>query len=189
MGCSNPHPHGQIWAQTSIPGEPSKECFYQKKFYDSNKKSLLSVYLEKELEKEDRVVIENDNFVVVAPFWGVWPYETIIISKRHFQDISLMSEEEKLSFADILKKLTIVYDNLFEVSFPYSAGIHQRPTDAKNHPEWHFHMHFYPPLLRSATIKKFMVGYEMLGNPQRDITPEISAKQLRELPKIHYKNR
>ena len=189
MGCSNPHPHGQIWAQRSIPGEPSKECFYQKKFYDSNRKSLLSVYLEKELEKEDRIVIENDSFVVVSPFWGVWPYETIVISKRHFQSIILMSEDEKLSFADILKKLTIVYDNLFEVSFPYSAGIHQSPTDGKNHPEWHFHVHFYPPLLRSATIKKFMVGYEMLGNPQRDITPEISAKQLRELPKIHYKNR
>ncbi len=189
MGCSNPHPHGQIWAQESIPGEPYKECFYQKKYFDRNKKSLLSVYLEKELEKKERTVIENDNFVVVAPFWGIWPYETIIISRRHFQNIELMSEEEKLSFADILKKLTIIYDNLFEVSFPYSAGIHQSPTDGEHHPEWHFHMHFYPPLLRSATIKKIMVGYEMLGNPQRDITPEISAKQLRELPKVHYKNR
>jgi UDPglucose--hexose-1-phosphate uridylyltransferase len=187
MGCSNPHPHGQIWAQESIPAEPYKECFYLKKYFDRNKKSLLSVYLEKELEKEERTIVANDNFVVIAPFWGIWPYETIIISRRHFQNISLMSEEEKLSFADILKKLTIIYDNLFEVSFPYSAGIHQSPTDGKHHPEWHFHMHFYPPLLRSETIKKFMVGYEMLGNPQRDITPEISAKQLRELPKVHYK--
>ena len=189
MGCSNPHPHGQIWAQSSIPVEPSKECFHQKKFYDRNKKSLLSVYLEKELHKRERVIIENDNFVTVAPFWGIWPYETLIISKRHFQNISFMSEEEKFSFAEMLQKLTIIYDNLFEVSFPYSAGIHQSPTDGEDHPEWHFHMHFYPPLLRSATIKKFMVGYEMLGNPQRDITPEISTKQLRELPKVHYKKR
>ncbi len=189
MGCSNPHPHGQIWAQRSIPAEPYKEYIHQKKFFDTYKKSLLSVYLEKEMEMQERIVTDNNRFNVVVPFWGVWPYETIIISKRHFQSISMMSEEEKLSFAEILKELTIIYDNLFEVSFPYSAGIHQSPTDGKNHPEWHFHMHFYPPLLRSATVKKFMVGYEMLGNPQRDITPEISAKQLRELPKIHYKKR
>ncbi|UCH15469.1 MAG: UDP-glucose--hexose-1-phosphate uridylyltransferase [Bacteroidales bacterium] len=189
MGCSNPHPHGQIWAQRSIPVEPSKECIHQKKYYDRNKKSLLSVYLEKEMYKKERVIIENDNFVTVAPFWGIWPYETLIISKRHFQSIRQMSEEEKISFAEILQQLTIIYDNLFEVSFPYSAGIHQSPTDGQDHPEWHFHMHFYPPLLRSATVKKFMVGYEMLGNPQRDITAEISAKQLRELPKVHYKKR
>jgi UDPglucose--hexose-1-phosphate uridylyltransferase len=189
MGCSNPHPHGQIWAQKSIPAEPYKECIHQKKFFDTYKRSLLSVYLEKEMETGQRIITDNNSFAVIAPFWGVWPYETMIISKRHFQNISMMSEEEKLSFADILKKLTIIYDNLFEISFPYSAGIHQSPTDGEDHPEWHFHMHFYPPLLRSATVKKFMVGYEMLGNPQRDITPEISANQLRELPKIHYKNR
>ena len=189
MGCSNPHPHGQIWAQSSIPAEPSKECLHQKKYYNKNRKSLLSIYLEKELEKGERVLIENNDFVVVCPFWGVWPFETIIISKRHFQNIGLMTEEEKLSFADILKKLTIMYDNLFEVSFPYSAGIHQSPTDGEEYPEWHFHMHFYPPLLRSATVKKFMVGYEMFGNPQRDITPELSAQRLRELPEGHYKEK
>jgi len=189
MGCSNPHPHGQIWAQESIPAEPSKECYQQKKFYDTNKRSMLSVYLEKEMEKGERLVIENDRFVVVSPFWGIWPFETLIISKRHLQNIGVMSEEEKQSFAEILQRLTIIYDNLFEVSFPYSAGIHQSPTDGKDHPEWHFHMHFYPPLLRSATIKKFMVGYEMLANPQRDITPEISTKRLRELPEVHYKTK
>jgi UDPglucose--hexose-1-phosphate uridylyltransferase len=187
MGCSNPHPHGQIWAQASIPVEPAKEWLYQKKYYDNNGKSLLSVYMEKEMEKEERMLIENNDFVVICPFWGVWPFETMVISKRHFQDISLMSEEEKTSFAEILKRLTTIYDNLFEVSFPYSAGMHQSPTDGKEHREWHFHMHFYPPLLRSATVKKFMVGYEMLCNPQRDITPEISAKRLKELPDIHYK--
>jgi UDPglucose--hexose-1-phosphate uridylyltransferase len=189
MGCSNPHPHGQIWAQESIPAEPSKECYHLKKFYDTNKRSMLSVYLEKEMGKGERVVIENDRFVVVSPFWGIWPFETLIISKGHLQNIGVMSEEEKQSFAEILQRLTIIYDNLFEVSFPYSAGIHQSPTDGMDHPEWHFHMHFYPPLLRSATIKKFMVGYEMLANPQRDITPEISTKRLRELPEVHYKTK
>jgi UDPglucose--hexose-1-phosphate uridylyltransferase len=189
MGCSNPHPHGQIWAQESIPAEPSKECYHLKKFYNTHRRSMLSVYLEKEMEKGERLVIENDRFVVVSPFWGIWPFETLIISKRHLQNIGVMSEEEKQSFAEILQRLTIIYDNLFEVSFPYSAGIHQSPTDGKDHPEWHFHMHFYPPLLRSATIKKFMVGYEMLANPQRDITPEISTKRLRELPEVHYKTK
>ncbi len=187
MGCSNPHPHGQIWAQESIPGEVSKECLHQRKYYERNGESLLSVYLVKELERKERIITENDGFIVLCPFWAIWPYETMIISKRHYQNISMMTEEEKILFAGILQRLTIIYDNLFEVSFPYSAGIHQSPTDGKDHPEWHFHMHFYPPLLRSATIKKFMVGYEMLGNPQRDITPEISAKQLRDLPEIHYK--
>jgi UDPglucose--hexose-1-phosphate uridylyltransferase len=187
MGCSNPHPHGQIWAQESIPAEPLKECHNMKKFYDSNKRSMLSVYLEKELEKGERVVIENQGFVVVSPFWGIWPFETLVISRNHLRNIGLMSEEEKHLFADILKRLTVIYDNLFEVSFPYSAGIHQSPTDGRDHPEWHFHMHFYPPLLRSATIKKFMVGYEMLANPQRDITPEISTQRLRDLPEEHYK--
>ena len=188
MGCSNPHPHGQIWAQESIPAEPSKECLQQKMYYDKNRKSLLSVYLEKEMEKKERILIMNKDFVVVCPFWGVWPFETMVISKRHIQNIGHMTEGEKLSFAEIIRKLTIIYDNLFEVSFPYSAGLHQSPTDGQDHPEWHFHMHFYPPLLRSATVKKFMVGYEMLGNPQRDITPEISAHRLRELPDVHYKD-
>lgn len=189
MGCSNPHPHGQIWAQHSIPEEPAKESAQMKKYYDEKGKSLLGDYLALELKEKERIVLENDSFAAIVPFWAVWPYETIVISKRHFQDILMMSEKEKADFAKILKELTIKYDNLFEVSFPYSSGIHQRPTNGKEYPEWHFHMHFYPPLLRSASVKKFMVGYEMMAEPQRDITPEFSAEKLRSLSLKHYKSR
>jgi UDPglucose--hexose-1-phosphate uridylyltransferase len=132
-------------------------------------------------------VLENEFFVVMVPFWAVWPFETLLLPRRPMASIEMMSDEEKDAFADMLRQLTIRYDNLFSISFPYSAGIHQRPTDGQDHPEWHWHMHFYPPLLRSATVKKFMVGYEMLGDPQRDVTPEFSAEKLRSLPAVHYK--
>lgn len=187
MGCSNPHPHGQIWAQETIPDEPAKELKQFTKYYSGYGRTLLSDYLKLELEKKERVVVENDHFAVLVPFWAFWPFETLLISKRPFGRFTDMTEGEKDSLADILQKITIRYDNVFEVSFPYSAGFHPAPTDGKEHPEWHFHMHFYPPLLRSATVKKFRVGYEMLGNPQRDITPEYSVKVLRELPAVHYK--
>jgi UDPglucose--hexose-1-phosphate uridylyltransferase len=131
--------------------------------------------------------VENDHFVALIPFWATWPFETMILSKRPVQSILQLTDEEKLAMADVYKKLTVMYDNLFESSFPYSAGIHQAPTDGEEHPEWHLHMHFYPPLLRSATVKKFMVGYEMMGNPQRDITAEQAAQRLNALPKKHYK--
>ncbi|MEN8122671.1 MAG: UDP-glucose--hexose-1-phosphate uridylyltransferase [Bacteroidota bacterium] len=181
MGASNPHPHGQIWAENTVPDEPAKESIKQKEYFEKHGKSLLANYLQEEINKAERIVIENDDFAALVPFWAVWPYETIIISKRHFGDISQMTEKEKRSFAEIYKALTSKYDKLFNVSFPYSAGIHQSPTDGNTNEWWHFHMHFYPPLLRSATVKKFMVGYEMLGNPQRDITPETSARILKEL--------
>ncbi len=187
MGCSNPHPHGQIWAQQHVPLEPAKEEVQQKKYYQENNKSLLLAYLELELGQQERIVAENQSFVALVPFWAVWPYEVMIISRRHIQHIGMMTEQEKDDYADMLRQVTIMYDNVFEISFPYSAGIHQSPTDGEPHPEWHLHMHFYPPLLRSATVKKFMVGYEMLGNPQRDITPESSAEKLRGLSKVHYK--
>ncbi len=186
MGCSNPHPHGQIWGQVSVPDEPAKEMVMQKAYYDKNGTTLLGDYLKEELEAKERVLIENEHFVALVPFWAVWPYETMIVSKREVSDLLKLSDEERLALADIYKKLTIRYDNLFEVSFPYSAGLHQAPTDGEEHPEWHLHMHFYPPLLRSATVKKFMVGYEMLANPQRDITAEQSAEKLRALPDTHY---
>lgn len=186
MGCSNPHPHGQIWAQSSIPVEPAKESIQFAKYYQENNKSLLSAYLEVELESRERVIEENAHFVALVPFWAVWPYETMIISKRHIINILDFSEEENIALASILKRLTIKYDNLFETSFPYSAGMHQAPVNDGEHREWHWHMHFFPPLLRSATVKKFMVGYEMLANPQRDITPEQAAKKLKELNNIHY---
>lgn len=188
MGNSNPHPHGQIWAQASIPMEPLKELKQFKSYYMKKRRSLLADYLRLELRMKERMVYENNSFAVLVPFWAVWPYETIIISKRRISNILQLKEMEKKDFADAMSKVTIKYDNLFKTSFPYSSGLHQAPTDGKNHSEWHFHMHFYPPLLRSASIKKFMVGYEMLAEPQRDITPEYSAKVLRSLPDIHYKN-
>ncbi|QMU26768.1 UDP-glucose--hexose-1-phosphate uridylyltransferase [Adhaeribacter radiodurans] len=181
MGCSNPHPHGQIWAQSSIPVEPAKELLQQQNYFTKNNRSLLSDYLAIELEEKKRIVVENEHFVVLVPFWAVWPFETMIVSRRLFGSLSQITEAEKDAFADSIKKLTVIYDKVFNISFPYSAGIHQAPTDGQEHPGWHFHMHFYPPLLRSATIKKFMVGYEMLGNPQRDITPETAADRLRGL--------
>ena len=187
MGCSNPHPHGQIWSQSIVPQEPARKTEHQKSYFENHGTSLLSDYLKIELKEKTRLVVENDHFVALVPFWAVWPFETMIISKRHLKNISLLSNVERNSFADIYKRLTIKYDNLFEVSFPYSAGIHQSPTDGKDHEYWHLHMSFYPPLLRSATVKKFMVGYEMMAEPQRDITPEFSAKRLRDLSEIHFK--
>lgn len=187
MGCSNPHPHGQIWAQSSLPTQVARTQHNLKNYYEKNKRSLLQDYLAQELSAKERIVFENAHFVALVPFWATWPYETLVISKRHFGSIPAMTGEETAAFAEILKVVTVKYDNLFETSFPYSAGIHQSPTDRIPHPEWHFHMHFYPPLLRSATVKKFMVGYEMLGEAQRDLTPEQSAKLLRDLPAVHYK--
>lgn len=187
MGCSNPHPHGQIWAQNSVPLEVHKETIQQKKYFEENNKSLLSAYIELELQQQERIVLENEHFVALVPFWAVWPYETMIVSKRHVQNITQLTGDERNAFASIMKKLTAKYDNLFTISFPYSAGIHQAPVNDGDHPEWHLHMHFYPPLLRSATVKKFMVGYEMLANPQRDITAEWAAEKLRSLSEVHYK--
>lgn len=187
MGCSNPHPHGQIWAQETIPDEPSKELKQQINYYEEHGSTLLSDYLDLELQRDERVVVENEHFVVVVPYWAFWPFETLLISRRPFGRFTDMTEDEKDGLADIIKQITVKYDNIFEVSFPYSAGFHPAPTDSREHPEWHFHMHFYPPLLRSATVKKFRVGYEMLGTPQRDITPEASADLIRSLSDIHYK--
>jgi UDPglucose--hexose-1-phosphate uridylyltransferase len=187
MGCSNPHPHGQIWAQSSLPTEVEKTQNSQKVYFDKHQRTLLQDYLQEELNRNERIVIENDHFVALVPFWAIWPYETMIVSKRNIQKITDFEAAETTDFAAIIKGLTTKYDNLFETSFPYSSGIHQAPTDGESHPEWHFHMHFYPPLLRSATVKKFMVGYEMLGEAQRDITPEKSAEILKNQSEVHYK--
>ena len=163
MGCSNPHPHGQIWSSSSVPDEPALESETQKSYFEKNGSTLLGDYLNAELGKDERLVVKNEHFAALVPYWAVWPFETMIISRRPLQNILQLTDEEKDGLADIYKQLTIRYDNLFETSFAYSAGIHQAPTDGKNYPGWHFHMHFYPPLLRSATVKKFMVGYEMLA--------------------------
>lgn len=189
MGCSNPHPHGQIWSQSSVPTEVLKKSVKFREYWNKNERSLLSDYLEQELEAGERILKENEHFVALIPYWAVWPFEAMIIPKRHLQHIGQLNETEEKAYAAILKKLTIKYDNLFETSFPYSSGIHQAPTDGKDYPEWHFHMSFYPPLLRSATVKKFMVGYEMFAGPQRDITAEEAAKRLNELSSIHYLNK
>lgn len=186
MGCSNPHPHGQIWSQRSLPPEIVKKTQHQEEYWTANKKSLLQVYLEQEIENGDRVVLQNDHFVALVPYWAIWPYEVMIIPRNHYQHIGQLNDNEEKAFAEIIKKLCIRYDNLFETSFPYSSGIHQKPTTGEEHPEWHFHMSFYPPLLRSATIKKFMVGYELFASPQRDITAEQAAETLRNLPEEHY---
>ena len=187
MGNSNPHPHCQIWAQSSIPIETKKELKNFKNYFVKNNRSLLSDYLELELKLKERIVYENDFFVVAVPFWAVWPYETLLIPKRKMASILDLSENEKNGFADALKVITSKYDNLFKVPFPYSSGIHQALTDGKKYPALHWHIHFYPPLLRSASIKKFMVGYEMMAEPQRDSTPEQSAKILKKLPAKHCK--
>ena len=187
MGCSNPHPHGQIWAQESIPNEPRKELTRQTEHYDRHGRTLLTDYLDAELEKGVRVVCKNDSFVALVPFWAVWPYEALVVSRRPVPSVSALDGDERDDLARLLQRLTTKYDNLFNTSFPYSAGLHQAPTDGQEHPEWHFHMHFYPPLLRSATVKKFMVGYEMLGTPQRDFPPETSAERLRALSDTHHR--
>lgn len=181
MGCSNPHPHGQIWAQNSIPNEAIKETENQKKYYKEKKYCLLCDYLIHEKKKSERVIFENDCFAVVVPFWAIWPFETIIIPKRHDQNILKLDGNEKKLFAETLKTITTLYDKIFSISFPYSMGFHQAPTDGKDYKEWHWHLHFYPPLLRSAAVKKFMVGYEMLAMPQRDFTPEEASKLMKNL--------
>jgi UDPglucose--hexose-1-phosphate uridylyltransferase len=181
MGCSNPHPHGQIWAQQSIPGEPAREQEMQLAWKNQGKGSLLVEYLKQELDKKERLVFENGSFVVLVPFWAIWPYETMIVPKRSIRNILQLSEQEISDYAEAIKVITVKYDTLFQVSFPYSAGIHQSPTDGLPHEEWQMHMHFYPPLLRSATIRKFMVGYELMAEAQRDITAETSAEILRGL--------
>lgn len=185
MGCSNPHPHGQIWAQHSIPEVVLRKQIQQQKYWEANNKSLLVDYIAQEIETDERIILKNEHFVALVPYWAVWPYETMIVPIKHHQHIGQLNNEEQKAFAGIIKDLTTKYDNLFETSFPYSSGIHQSPTD-KNHPEWHFHMSFYPPLLRSAEVKKFMVGYEMFANPQRDITAEQASETLKKLCTKHF---
>ena len=189
MGCSSPHPHSQIWASQSVPNEPAKELEYQKAYFNENGRALLMDYLAEEHKREERIVLVNDYFSAVVPYWAVWPFEILLAAHRNVARLTDLVPNEVRALADILKRVTTRYDNLFGISFPYSMGFHQAPFDNQPHPEWVLHAHFYPPLLRSATIRKFMVGYEMLAMPQRDITPEIAAERLRSLPDIHYKMR
>ena len=181
MGCSNPHPHGQIWSQSTLPNEVDKKNTQQLKYYKNHKMSILEKYIQQELEANERIIFQNDAFVVLVPFWAIWPFETMIVPKKHKKNISELNDNEALQFAEAIAVITKTYDKLFNTSFPYSSGIHQAPTNGEDNSHWHFHMSFYPPLLRSATVKKFMVGYEMFGTPQRDITAEQAAQRLKDL--------
>lgn len=180
MGCSNPHPHGQIWANRTIPGVPLLEQASQMEYYAKGK-CLLCNYLAIEQEAKVRMVAENAGFVALVPFWALWPFETLVLPRRHAADLVALDEVQRDALADILRRLTAIYDRLFTTPFPYTMGFHQRPTDGEAHPEWHMHAHFFPPLLRSATVRKYLVGYEMLAAPQRDITAEAAAERLRAL--------
>ncbi len=180
MGCSNPHPHGQIWSQSTLPNEVDKKNKRQLNYYNINQSSLLADYLTQELKKQERIIFENKSFVVLVPFWAVWPFEAMIVPKKHQTNILEMNNYETLLYAEAIAILTKAYDKIFNTSFPYSSGIHQSPTDGSKNQHWHWHMSFYPPLLRSASVKKFMVGYEMFGSPQRDITAEQAVKMIKD---------
>ncbi|XP_035215098.1 galactose-1-phosphate uridylyltransferase-like [Stegodyphus dumicola] len=192
MGCSNPHPHCQIWASSFLPDEPRIEDTQQHEYFNKHKIPLLLEYLNEEIIRKERIVLMNEHWVVLVPYWAIWPYETMLLPLRHVLRLPDLSADEKYSLADIMKKLLIKYDNLFETSFPYTMGWHGAPTgdtSGVDYSYWQLHASYYPPLLRSATIKKFFVAYEMLAQHQRDLTPEQAAEKLRQLPIEHYKFR
>ncbi len=181
MGASNPHPHGQVWTNDSLPNEMARESAHQASHLHQHGTCLLCDYVAVELALGERTVCANEQFVSILPFWAVWPFETLVLPRRHCGSLAALDSPGRDGFARILKELTRRYDGLFDISFPYTMGLHQQPTDGETHAGWHLHAHFYPPLLRSATVRKFMVGYEMLAGPQRDITPESAAARLREV--------
>lgn len=207
MGSSMPHPHGQIWALDTLPNEPYKEDIQQRAYWEKNGRSLLVDYAAQEAEKGERIVVENEHWLAVVPFWAVWPFETLLMPRRHVLRLPDLANDERDALSQILKRLLTKYDNLFEISFPYSMGWHGAPNvnfesgngnaESNNRYKtpgfafeyWQLHAHFYPPLLRSATVKKFMVGFEMLGEAQRDLTAEQAADRLRALSGVHYRNR
>jgi UDPglucose--hexose-1-phosphate uridylyltransferase len=206
MGCSNPHPHGQIWALDAIPNNPAKEDRRQAAYWQAHGRPLLLDYVEQELAREERLVVVNEYWAAVVPYWAFWPFEILLLPRRHVLRLPDLGDDERDALAEILKRLLTKYDNLFETSFPYSMGWHgapfaksefgtriaeSNPQSAIHNPKadyWQLHAHFYPPLLRSATVKKFMVGYEMLAEAQRDLTAEQGAARLRDLPEIHYRS-
>ena len=187
MGCSNPHPHGQIWSQQQLPTLVSKKQRALSEYYQQYNSNLLSDYAKREAEQGDRVVVQNDDWLVVVPYWASWPFETLLLPRFTITRMTDLTTAQQLSLADAIKKITIKYDNLFNCSFPYSMGWHGAPYDGEIHPEWTLHASFFPPLLRSSTIRKFMVGYEMMTEAQRDLTAEQAAQRLRDVPSIHYK--
>jgi UDPglucose--hexose-1-phosphate uridylyltransferase len=195
MGCSNPHPHGQIWGMDALPNEAAKEDEQQRQYFQEHGSPLLLDYAELELELDERIVVQDDHWLAVVPYWAMWPFETLLLPRRHVRRLPDLQETERDALAAILKRLLTRYDNLFQTSFPYAMGWHGAPFNPKSaeaerlNPKsdhWQLHAHFYPPLLRSATVKKFMVGFEMLGEPVRDLTPEQAAARLRNLSEVHY---
>lgn len=189
MGASNPHPHSQVWATSSIPNEPAAELERQASYAAQHGSCLLCDYIKAERANGGRIIAANQHFTALVPFWAVWPFEALLVANRHAGSLADLTPSEVSGLADIMRQLTIRYDNLFEISFPYSMGFHQAPADGKSYPAQHLHAHYYPPLLRSATVRKFMVGFEMLGMPQRDITAETAAARLREQSGVHYNQR
>ncbi|HEY2123198.1 MAG TPA: galactose-1-phosphate uridylyltransferase, partial [Chthoniobacterales bacterium] len=189
MGCSNPHPHGQIWASDFLPNEPAKEEKRQLAHFNETGSVLLLDYLNLEKEQGTRVVVEHRDWVALVPYWATWPYEILLLPRRQVGRLPDLTGSERSSLAEILKRLLTRFDNLFEVSFPYSMGWHGAPFGINEIGHWQLHAHFCPPLLRSATVKKFMVGYEMLAEAQRDLTPEQVAETLRNQSEIHFKER
>jgi UDPglucose--hexose-1-phosphate uridylyltransferase len=190
MGASNPHPHGQVWATDFLPNEIAAEDHHQRVYYEVNGLPLLLDYVAQEIERAERVVVSNDDWAAVVPFWAVWPFEILLLPRFAVRRLPDLTAGQRASLADALKRLLTKYDNLFEISFPYSMGWHGQPfADGVDGVHWQLHAHFYPPLLRSATVRKFMVGYEMLAEAQRDITPEQAASRLRDLSETHYRQR
>ena len=189
IGCSNPHPHGQIWASDFIPNEPAKEDRQQRAYLAEHGSVLLLDYLKLEVQQNGRIVVQNNDWIALLPYWATWPYEMVIVPRRDVLRLPNLVDSERTSLAEILKRLLTRYDNLFEVSFPYSMGWHGAPSGIGDFAHWQLHAHFYPPLLRSATVEKFMVGYEMLGEAQRDLTAELAAQTLRDQSEIHFKER
>ena len=186
MGCSNPHPHGQVWAGDALPNEAAKEHENQRAYFEEHGRPMLLDYAGLEAEEGVRVLVENEHWLVVVPYWALWPFETLVLPRRHVLRFPELISEERDALAEAMQALLIKYDNLFETSFPYSMGWHGAPNDMGDVVHWQLHAHYYPPLLRSATVKKFMVGYEMLAEPQRDLTAEQAAQRLRALPDVHY---
>jgi UDPglucose--hexose-1-phosphate uridylyltransferase len=189
MGCSNPHPHSQVWASAHVPNEPAKELFNLDRFRHEHGSCMLCDLIREEKKHGERIIAANNDFTALVPFWAIWPFEVLLVSNRHVPSLMELTGAETASLADLLHQVTVRYDNLFEISFPYSMGFHQAPTVPAKSESWHLHAHFYPPLLRSASVRKFMVGYEMLAMPQRDLTPETAAERLRSVSDIHYKLR
>ncbi len=187
MGNSNPHPHCQIWATGHVPMIPARKLVTQRRYFDAHGRDLLGDYLERELASGERVVFRNEHWAALVPFWAVWPFETMLVPVRRVGDLPSLTSDERDALADAIRRTTVRYDNLFRTSFPYSMGFHTRPSDGGEHPYWRLHAVYFPPLLRSATVRKFLVGYELTAEPQRDLTAEDAAARLRAQPEAHYK--